>query len=532
MNTISIERYTDITALRSSVDVLYEGLQNGHIIVALPQKDPNAAPTIEIRTASLWEKFRSLIRFKSTSTRLATIQPLLSQFFKNNDELLTNYPDLYPKLLSIYLNSVCKREAILPCCLTEKMQATRPTNASSEDDDALISFRIEDQMVADEAPIFENISVPYKLLKNLPHDFKQYIPTQESPIELDAFSRETFNAFIKYQEEGELDKELTHDQLIELAQLAHSFEHKKLTDKIVIALINFLREDSNIVLFDDIARLITTLDIQDQTLIMRLIAKGKHLQTTHLGEEDLDQSLTQMSLHDTSTILEEHFPDNWLADYIRAHCYEHGIGVKQNFKKALRLYEVVANKGIAWGQCDLGRCYHYVSGKLLDAFQLYTLAADQGLASARYHQAVCYTYGLGVKTDTAKALALFQKLAAERDGSGLYGLGNFYKNGTCVKQDTIKAIKLYELAGDEPKALYELALYYENGTVLKKDPQEAFKRYEVAAYQGLRDAEYKLGRYYQNQKNAAKAEYWLTRAKNQGHKDAERALKQLELAAL
>lgn len=120
MTVISTGTYTDPAELARSVSALCKGLEAHHIIVALPQQDPKGAPSIEVRVASLWERFLSFIRFKPTAIRLATIQPFLSQFFKNNDQLLSSSPDLYPMLLKVYLHSICQREKTPPACLREK----------------------------------------------------------------------------------------------------------------------------------------------------------------------------------------------------------------------------------------------------------------------------------------------------------------------------------------------------------------------------------------------------------------------------
>jgi hypothetical protein len=366
--------------------------------------------------------------------------------------------------------------------------------------------------ILEKTPIYSSISVPYKLIKNLPCGIA---PPQDSitmpPIELHDFSETAFLAFIKYQKEGQLEKTLSEEKLIELASLADSFGHKELIKRVVVALINLLNESNCSSLFHSIVELIITFDVQDQEVILRLITKGKQLTNFCLNGKELENA----------------FPDKWLMKYILAQCHEYGIGMEQKFEEALQLYQNLSKENNPWGQGELGRCYHYVSGRYAEAFQLYTSAANQGLASARYHRAVCFTYGLGVKKDTFQALNLFRQLAQDGNKLGLYGLGNFYKNGTRVPLDIRKAVKLYELAGNEPRALYELGRLHEEGTGVPKDLQEAFKRYEAAAQQGLLEAEYHLGKHYEKNNDIALAKYWYTKAKKQGHRDAAKALNRL-----
>lgn len=572
MTVISTGSYTDQAALVRSVRALCEGLEARHIIVALPQQNSEEAPSIEVRVASLWEKFLSFIRFKPIAIRLPTIQPLLSQFFKNNDQLLSSSPDLYPMLLKIYLHSICQREKILPACLQEKRSDIRPASEPSANDEFVITFNIitgeETRIVSvppedsdaemppfnpkdfseaaleafiqyqkegevkgdlseaqrtelaklnetcmiENTPTFTQIPVPYKLVKNLPCNIAPSENSNTMPsIELHDFSETAFLAFRKYQSEGQLEENLSEEKLIELASLADSFGHKELIKRVVVALIHLLNESNCSSLFPSIVELIINFDVQDQEVVLCLIAKGKRLTNFCLNGKELENA----------------FPEKWLMKYILAQCYEYGIGMEKNFEQAIQLYQNLSNENNPWGQVELGRCYHYVSSRHKEAFQLYTLAANQGLASACYHRAVCFTHKIGVERDTLQALNLFRQLAQDGNKLGLYGLGNFYKNGTRVPLDIRKAIKLYELAGNEPRALYELGRLYEEGIGVPKNPEEAFKRYQAAAQQGLLEAEYHLGKHYEKNKDIARAKYWYTKAKNQGHRNATRAFNRL-----
>jgi TPR repeat protein len=532
MNTISLGPYTDIASLRQSIDVLYNGLQAGHILVALPQETQK----IDVRIASVWERIRCWIRFKPVPIRLTTIQPILSQFFKTNEHLLASDPDLYPKLLTIYTNSVCKREEKLPCCFTQKTPPHQPINP--DHDDRLITFE------AAEGNVCKEISVPYKLFESLPSsDLQRYIHTHASPekicVNLQDHSEATLNLFVTYQRDGQLEQGLSPEALIDLAQLAVGLGQKNLTKKILILLIASLSPSNYGEILPDLIDLIILeefrpyIDTPDQWMVTSLVSQLKKIKNS--------QKLTNLDDFSSSVkFLKKNAPDDWIAKYLLAQFYEYGIGVERNFEKAFQLYKDLSDRGHSWGQCDLGRCYQYRDSNFDEAFRLYTLAANQGLSSAHYFKTVCYTHGKGTRPDAQAALATLQKLAKEGYPPGLYGLGNFYRNGTVVKKDPVKAVKFYELAGEDSKALYELGLCYEHGLVVEKNPKEAFKRYHAAAVQTLVEAEYKLGWCYLQgpkkennifgiKRDITEAKYWLTRATKQFHLKAKTVLDRLVL---
>ena len=95
--------------------------------------------------------------------------------------------------------------------------------------------------------------------------------------------------------------------------------------------------------------------------------------------------------------------------------YDKGLGVEQDYKKALELYQKACEGGDMIGCKNLGYMY------------------DEGL---------------GVKQDYKKAVELYQKACEGGNMFGCYNLGNMYKNGLGVKQDYKKAVELYQKACD------------------------------------------------------------------------------------
>ena len=67
--------------------------------------------------------------------------------------------------------------------------------------------------------------------------------------------------------------------------------------------------------------------------------------------------------------------------------YQHGNGVTQNSKTAVKWYTLAAEQGHAGAQVDLGQMYYNGDGVTLDyktAEKWYRLAAEQGNAGAQY----------------------------------------------------------------------------------------------------------------------------------------------------
>ncbi|OQX01077.1 MAG: hypothetical protein BWK73_47225 [Thiothrix lacustris] len=71
-------------------------------------------------------------------------------------------------------------------------------------------------------------------------------------------------------------------------------------------------------------------------------------------------------------------------------------------------------------------------------------------------------------------------------------------------------------------ALFELANLYENGSYVKQDSAKAVELYEQAAKQGHLDAQYNVGLLYLRViKNTEKASYWLEQAAQQHDSEAQ-----------
>ena len=63
------------------------------------------------------------------------------------------------------------------------------------------------------------------------------------------------------------------------------------------------------------------------------------------------------------------------------YCYQNGLGVKQNIKKAIKYYKLAVKQGNSHAQLNLAICYFNGQGVKIDqdeAFRLLRLSAEQG----------------------------------------------------------------------------------------------------------------------------------------------------------
>ena len=142
-----------------------------------------------------------------------------------------------------------------------------------------------------------------------------------------------------------------------------------------------------------------------------------------------------------------------------------------------------------------------------------------------------YDNGYHVDKDRNKALDYYKLSAKQGYARAEFSLANAYLDGNGIERDINKAISLYTDAAKQnlPDAQYNLANIYEEGTIVQKDEKKALNLYTQAANQNFPIAQNNLGYMYANTYNdLEKAKYWFQRASENGYKDAEEALKQIE----
>ena len=94
----------------------------------------------------------------------------------------------------------------------------------------------------------------------------------------------------------------------------------------------------------------------------------------------------------------------------------------------------------------------------------YRKAADQGHAGAQSNLGNRYRTGQGVKQDSAAAVRWYRKAAAQGSGAVQYSLGLMYYQGKGVPEDYVQAYMWWELA-----AARGVKIAGENRDVIAKD---------------------------------------------------------------
>ncbi len=145
-----------------------------------------------------------------------------------------------------------------------------------------------------------------------------------------------------------------------------------------------------------------------------------------------------------------------------------------------------------------------------------------------YLTAVAYDKGTCGKTaDDTQAQAWYLKAAQAGDADAQYQMGEHYFSNDDSKTDFATAKQWYLKAARQGHGLAQLRLgfiYAEaHYSGAKTDDKEAEKWFLAAAQQNAGDAQFRLGTFYHNYKqppDLKKAEYWLTKAAEGGHRVA------------
>ena len=230
-----------------------------------------------------------------------------------------------------------------------------------------------------------------------------------------------------------------------------------------------------------------------------------------------------------------------------------------------------ADSGDAVDQYNLGNCYEKGLGVIRDnkkAVKWYTKSAEQGHVKAAFNLSQCYEDGQGVRRDKKQAMKWFVKVLDSTDIKELHvilrsidpyccydsdksflllrrmaELGNAkaqYDLGWAYAHprrsghvcDDIEAVKWYEMAAEQGNAdaQFSLGICYRQGEGVDRDTKEGAKWLTKSAEQGNANAQFWLGNYYAHKvdKDLKEAVKWYTQAAEQGDAEAIRELKRFK----
>jgi len=215
--------------------------------------------------------------------------------------------------------------------------------------------------------------------------------------------------------------------------------------------------------------------------------------------------------------------------------YEKGFGVKQNYEKAAEYYKRSIELDGSLGYARMGYLYETGKGVQLDrvkAVEYY----DKAIAKGNYHAmtllGLLYQHGNGgLDRNEEKAIELYKQAIDHGDPLAMTRLGEMYNQGKGgLDKDHEKAMALFlESARYRlPAAYAHLGRMYDEGWATKQDFVEAKKWYEKAAENDAIFAMKRLGIMYKEGRGTSrdwgKATYWLKRAANLGDDKAQEIL--------
>lgn len=213
--------------------------------------------------------------------------------------------------------------------------------------------------------------------------------------------------------------------------------------------------------------------------------------------------------------------------------YDKGIGVPQDYDKALKLYKKAAEQGDIKAQNNLGVCYEegksveqdnqktifwytkaaeqgyllaqmnlagffYNRGEYEEAFPWVLKAAEAGKSEAQNTLGWMYRHGNGVDKNPKRAFDWYRKAAEQGNSDAQFRLAYAYDVGEGVERDQKQAAIWYKkLAANENRsALHNLGLIYQYSEDVGIDLEQAFHWYKKAAELGHPEAQYKVANCY------------------------------------
>lgn len=129
--------------------------------------------------------------------------------------------------------------------------------------------------------------------------------------------------------------------------------------------------------------------------------------------------------------------------------YHAGKGVKQDYSRAIELYQTASEQNFAPAQICLGNLYlngHGVEQDDKKAFECFQQASLSNDSNAYVHLGYCFHMGIGTDVNYEKAFIYYQRAANMNHPVAMQNLSVLYSDGLGVEQDRDKAEELKERA--------------------------------------------------------------------------------------
>jgi TPR repeat protein len=196
-----------------------------------------------------------------------------------------------------------------------------------------------------------------------------------------------------------------------------------------------------------------------------------------------------------------------------------------------------AEQGNAQAQANVG--FLYLHGRAAPqndelAANWFHRAASKGHRAARYQLGLLTESGRGVPRSTSQAADLFLAAARQGEPNAQMKIGRAYERGSGVGRDRAEAAKWYRAAIERgnAEARNYLGMMFIEGKDIARDSVRGAQLVRSAAERGVLEGQANLGmllaKGHGMARNESEAALWLKRAADRGHKDAAKALRDLE----
>ena len=224
-----------------------------------------------------------------------------------------------------------------------------------------------------------------------------------------------------------------------------------------------------------------------------VIAETLKIESGSLYDEELDTESADFDELDKRVFTNRSW---WTKEYKQARRYLYGNKIdKPDFKKAMELLLLEAEKGSGFAIHDLGKMYLNGLGvpkdesmaeeyfaKALRAF-LDKLPSEKKPAYMQYRIGKMYQQGYGIEQEYSEAALWFQESVDLGNQYAAYSLASLYYYGNGVEQDYHRAFELYRFAAEKGNAYaqYQLAQMLNEGIGTAKDISSAQEWYKKQA---------------------------------------------------
>lgn len=219
--------------------------------------------------------------------------------------------------------------------------------------------------------------------------------------------------------------------------------------------------------------------------------------------------------------------------YVLGEFFEHGTGVPCDVERALFFYQISAEQNLFEAQLKLAELYE--QGKcggvdLEQAMHWYQCAALNGHVESCYKLGVYHFSSVKEAYDEPLSFKWFKAAADGGHKEGAFHVALSYLSGRCVEQSGSRAVGYLEKIADADidEGLYMLGLCYLDGYFTNKNEQKAFDLFKRAAENGHIASAFRVAECYEYargvEQDYRQAYEWYVKAADEGDPQAVTAL--------